>query len=415
MRAIEIGPSGTLSRLERVSLGTDSSFSERWIQDHVFAHPDLIPLDRIEPGVGAMIPLAREFALSRSGGPVYLDCLGVTRTGRLVLVECKLWRNPQARREVVAQIIEYAALLKGLGYADLTAKLKALAPGRGANPLYEHVRSHGTNLDEATFVEAVSRSLEFGDFHLLIVGDGIRSDLHAIGAYINATLAAFSRLSLVELQVWKGAAGNLVVLPQLPLRTEIVKQRLVVDQAGAPVQLTLESAEDIGFESREVARPDQVGQRAANRVFWQAVIDSVQLDHPDQPPARHGGDNRIRFNLPAGLWLTAYRWGKGPDEIGIFMPLAGSEGASIFAALSDEADAILNETRLNVLFRKEQDHPFQAKLIVKSVSNGPRDTAADIRWLARAANALVNSLRPRLAQLARGSAVTEVADQAEAN
>lgn len=410
MSAIEVGPDGTLSRLERVSLGADSGFSERWIQEHVYAHPDLIPLDRIEPGAGSMIPIAREFALSRSGGPVYLDCLGVTRTGRLVLVECKLWRNPQARREVVAQIIEYAALLKGLGYADLTAKLKALAPGRGPNPLYEHARSHGTNLDETIFVDSVSRSLEFGDFHLVIVGDGIRSDLHAIGAYINETLAAFSRLSLVELQVWKGAAGNLVVLPQLPLRTEIVKQRLVVDQAGAPVQLALEQAANIGAETREAVRTDQVGQRAANRVFWQAVIDSVRLDHPDQPPPRHGGDNWIRFSLPAGLWLTAYRWGRGPVEIGIFLPLSGSEGASIFSALSDEADAIRAETGLDIAFREERDDPFQAKLIVRNISEGPRDTAADIQWLAGAANSLVNSLRPRLAQLARGSDGEEAAN-----
>lgn len=409
MSAIEVGPDGTPSRLERVSLGSDGGFSERWIQDRVHEHPDLIPLDRIEPGAGPMIPIAREFTLSRSGGPVYLDCLGVTRSGRLVLVECKLWRNPQARREVVAQIIEYAALLKGLGYADLSAKLKSLAPGRGANPLYEHARSYGTDLDEATFVDAVSRSLEFGDFHLIIVGDGIRSDLHAIGAYINETLAAFSRLSLVELQVWKGVAGNLVVLPQLPLRTEIVKQRLVVDQAGAPVQLAPEQAGDIGAESREAMRTEQVGQRAANRAFWQAVIDSLRLDHPDQAPPRHGGDNWIRFSLPAGLWLTAYRWGKGSVEIGITLPLSGSEGSSIFAALSDEAGAIRSETGLDIAFLKERDDPFQAKLTVKSISDAPRDEVADIQWLASAANSLVNSLRPRLAQLARGSDVEETA------
>lgn len=55
MCAIEIEPSGTLSRLEQVSLGTDSSFSEQRIQEHVFAQPDLIPLDRIESGVGAVL------------------------------------------------------------------------------------------------------------------------------------------------------------------------------------------------------------------------------------------------------------------------------------------------------------------------------------------------------------------------
>jgi hypothetical protein len=370
----------------------------------VHDHPALIPLDRIEPGAGPLIPVAREFALSRPGGSVFLDCLGVTRSGRLVLIECKLWRNPQARREVVAQVIEYAALLKGLGYADLTARLRNLSAERGANPLFDHARSHEADLDEATFVDAVSRSLEFGDFHLIIVGDGIRSDLHAIGAYINATLGAFSRLSLVELQVWRGAAGNLVVLPQLPLTTEIVKQRLVVDQAGAPVQLESVDGGNIGASTREIVRAEPVGQRLANRAFWQSVIDEAHFDHPDQPPPRHGGNNWIRIDLPAGQWLTAYR--EGPSEIGVQMPLTDVDGALIFSALFDDADAIRSETGLDVKFRKERSDPFQGRLIV---SRGVRDGATDGQWVRAAANSLVNSLRPRLAQLARNTAADQTA------
>jgi hypothetical protein len=44
----------------------------------------------------------RELPLRHGGSSVYLDLLGVSPTGRLVLIECKRWRNPEARREVVA-------------------------------------------------------------------------------------------------------------------------------------------------------------------------------------------------------------------------------------------------------------------------------------------------------------------------
>ena len=39
--------------------------------------------------------------------------------GRLTLAEFKLWRNPQARREVIGQILDYAKELASWRYADL--------------------------------------------------------------------------------------------------------------------------------------------------------------------------------------------------------------------------------------------------------------------------------------------------------
>src|SRR5690606_39199296 len=104
---------------------------ERWLQRVLFEHPDLVPLDLIEPGAGAMIPVCRELTLP---GKVRLDLFGVTRHGRPVLVECKLWRNPQARREVVAQLLEYAALLTRWTYADLTEQLRPFLSVESSNP-----------------------------------------------------------------------------------------------------------------------------------------------------------------------------------------------------------------------------------------------------------------------------------------
>jgi hypothetical protein len=44
--------------------------------------------------------------MATPAGP--LDALFINRHGALGLVKCKLWRNPQARREVVGQILDYA-------------------------------------------------------------------------------------------------------------------------------------------------------------------------------------------------------------------------------------------------------------------------------------------------------------------
>jgi hypothetical protein len=42
----------------------------------------------------------------------------VTPSGLPVLVECKLWRNPQARHQVVSQILDYAKELSRWSSSD---------------------------------------------------------------------------------------------------------------------------------------------------------------------------------------------------------------------------------------------------------------------------------------------------------
>jgi hypothetical protein len=50
------------------------------------------------------VPICTE--LNTPAGPI--DNFMVSPSGLPVLVECKLWRNPEARREVVSQILDYA-------------------------------------------------------------------------------------------------------------------------------------------------------------------------------------------------------------------------------------------------------------------------------------------------------------------
>lgn len=91
----------------------------------------------------------------------YLDNLFVTPTGGLVLVECKLWRNPEARRQVLAQAIDYARCLVGWGYEDLERAIATALLPDGSRPnrtLWDMV-SPNPELDESDFIDAVSRNL----------------------------------------------------------------------------------------------------------------------------------------------------------------------------------------------------------------------------------------------------------------
>ncbi|WP_141400555.1 hypothetical protein [Magnetospirillum sp. 15-1] len=375
------------SPLIRAPLG--GGHDEKWLQALLFAHPGLIPIERIDPGAGSLVPICRELALPKDGASVFLDLLAVTAHGRLVLVECKLWRNPQARREVVAQVLEYAALLRRWSYADLTARLKASLKWSGANPLFSHVRRTVPDLDEVGFVEAVSRSLKSGDFDLVIAGDGIRADLEALAGHLEGSNA---RLALVEIQLWTDGAGRTVVVPALPLRTEVLRQRVIVDGEGVP--LRLEEPGDAVEAMEALADPERAASRDGNRAFWQCFIDSVRFDHPDQPVPRHGGNNWVKIPLPApARWLTAYRTA---DEAGLFLPLDGDGGEALFERLAEAAAALRDESGLDLAFIRKQAEPFKGNISAKRPLSDFASLEAQTAWFCDAANRLVNALRPRL-------------------
>lgn len=53
-----------------------------------------------------------------------IDALLADGRGHLVIVECKLWRSPRARCEVVGQILDYARALARFTYEESTRPIK---------------------------------------------------------------------------------------------------------------------------------------------------------------------------------------------------------------------------------------------------------------------------------------------------
>ncbi len=74
----------------------------------------------IAPPFMPLVSVCKE--LPMSAGP--LDNLWLTPDGGIVLGECKLFRNPEARRQVIVQALDYARAIAGLGYEDLEAAVR---------------------------------------------------------------------------------------------------------------------------------------------------------------------------------------------------------------------------------------------------------------------------------------------------
>ena len=98
-------PSGeeTLRRLPLQAKVSDGGMDESSLRDLLFRFPRSLPVRAIDAAYADPVPVCRE--LRTSVGPI--DALYINGLGRLILVEFKLWRNPQARREVIWQVLDY--------------------------------------------------------------------------------------------------------------------------------------------------------------------------------------------------------------------------------------------------------------------------------------------------------------------
>ena len=127
-----------------------AQIQERQLQELMHENPSLLPVDQFEGGFGPLVSLGREI--------MGIDNLFISPAGRLTVVEAKLWRNPQATRTVLAQILEYAARLSRLSYEELETTCKAANQSAlsGHTSLYEFVS--GSFAESGTARSGIRRS-----------------------------------------------------------------------------------------------------------------------------------------------------------------------------------------------------------------------------------------------------------------
>jgi hypothetical protein len=207
---------GSTEKLTRIQFNRGSegaAYDEAWLQRLIMLQPGLLPVGQIEPVFINMMPVCIELPM-RAG---FVDNLFVTPTGDLALVECKLWRNPEARRQVIAQIIDYASELTSWNYdllesAIRRARSQDASTSTPVRSLFEIVSAAG-EMDEVAFHDAVSRNLRRGRVLLLIVGDGIREGLETMTEFLQQHAGLHFTLSIVELALFKVPTIGFIAQP----------------------------------------------------------------------------------------------------------------------------------------------------------------------------------------------------------
>ena len=220
---------GAARTLEPVLLGqggdVNAKHDEGWLQRLIFNFPQSLPVRDIDPGFDPLVSVCIELPVS-SG---FLDNLFVTESGDIVVIECKLWRNPQARREVVAQIIDYAHSMASWSYEDLERAIRQAKSSDGqkiSRSLFDYV-AESTALTENQFIDAVSRNLRLGRMLLLIVGDGIREGTETLTEYLQLHAGFHFTLALVEMPVYRLPVEGYIIHPRILARTLNIERGIV--------------------------------------------------------------------------------------------------------------------------------------------------------------------------------------------
>ena len=353
--------------------GGGDAVSEGYIQALVHEHPACLPIAEIDAMFSGPVPICTE--LNTLAGPI--DNFMVTPSGLPVLVECKLWRNPEARRDVVSQILDYAKELSRWSSSDVQREVSRRLK-RDGNPLLDMVRAVAPQLDEQQFNDALTANLRRGRFLLLIVGNGIREGVEAIAEYLQRHAGLHFSLGLVELPIYVMPNGDRLMAPRVLARTTLITRNVVAVPEGYAV------------DEAEEPRADE------HQRFWKEFLGDLKLDDPEQSKPKPTRKANIWFDLPArGAWLTVYRLQSG--EVGVFLSSsADTIGAYAIRTVVDDFDTLKDQLGGTAKPYQVSGRPSLIDSLQVGSLEQPEVRKKAFSWLAERVNTFVNVLRPRI-------------------
>jgi len=186
--------------------------SEAELQTFLRRYPDLMPLEEIELNSPPLLCIGWEVGVL-SGAE---DILYVDRNGLLSVVETKLRKNPESRREVVGQILEYAAHMSRWSSSDVEQQAERFfASGKSSDEytnlslekaLQRFLESDGLSVvSYDDFLRSVQANIDQGHFRLIVAIDEVPESLLRTVEFVNRFSEHFE-IYLVQLKRFRDMA-----------------------------------------------------------------------------------------------------------------------------------------------------------------------------------------------------------------
>jgi len=183
--------------------------SEEKLQELLARYPNLLAGGQIDPiAPRRWLLVSREIGVpgeEYGGGRWAIDHLFLDQDAVPTLVEVKRSTNPQIRREVVGQMLEYAANAMAYWQVDaLRAHFEAKCEKQGLDAneeLGEFLGGEGA--DPESFWQSVKSNLRLGKLRMIFVADEIPSELQRIVEFLNRQMDPAEVLA-VEIKQYAG-------------------------------------------------------------------------------------------------------------------------------------------------------------------------------------------------------------------
>ncbi|SFM42249.1 DUF4268 domain-containing protein [Shimia aestuarii] len=388
-KPILVYPDGRTVSPTKLDLGKPGTYTEYDLQEALFSYPELLPVAEIDPAFKTLIPICTE--LSMKAGR--LDVLYVTPDGLPVCVETKLWRNAEARRAVVAQILDYASELSRWSVEDLQRVVRQ----RTKRHLFDIVANAVPGIDEAEFLDNITSALQNGRFLLLVCGDGIRESTENISRFLSGAGHLDFIFALVEVGVFETEDGVRIYQPRTLARTQKIQRS--IDRSLNNNSPILDESE---FSNEPVDHQENIGQNGEDkRKFWLEFWEetSAEIDFDDPNHLEFTPEKRFRaagvFGNVAGVYLLTY-FSTSDNEIGVALSF-NREARPLFEALKAQKDGLEEQIGYPLKWTvKENGRQMIGTKTEYQDPKQPEQREAAKKWFAKRIVDFDNVLRPAL-------------------
>lgn len=198
--------------------------AEAVLQQLLADYPALLAGDRDEGERRRWALVSRELGISSEpGGPSRwsLDHLFLDHEGIPTLVEVKRSTDTRIRREVVGQMLDYAA--NGAKVWGLES-IRASFDGGRDDPEADLAALVGPDTSVDSFWEQVGANLKAGRLRLVFVADEIPAELQGVVEFLNEQMTSTEVLALEVKQFREIDGDRFTLVPRLIGRTESARQ-----------------------------------------------------------------------------------------------------------------------------------------------------------------------------------------------
>jgi len=238
-----VTPTG-LTPMKRTPYQTEDAF-----QELLAKYPDLLGTDPASGSEGGWLLVTREMEVpdaADAAGRWFLDHLFLDREGIPTLVEVKRASDTRTRREVVAQMLDYAA--NGVAWwppDEIRSRFEVRCVQEGLDP-EERLNVFLGGGDPATFWTAVRTNLLAGRIRMVFVADEIPPELRRIVEFLNQQMDP-AEVIAVELRQYVGQGDMKTLVPRVFGRTAVAEVRKGTTQSRQWDESSFLSAIDPSF------------------------------------------------------------------------------------------------------------------------------------------------------------------------